>query len=460
MKLFAIVLVFSTILIGISSEIKAQNTKGLWNLREKDSLLEYASQGKYYKGVILNYSSSMHELIPKRPNKFEYIRTGKLKRTQCIYEAKNAEDLVIQIFADFSSYNNNSQHCHTSELSNYNSFRIVGKEQKKMIGYHIAEDENYQSTITKKIIKNHGPHEDLQSIVMDSIIPVAQLNDAVLYEMIKNKNRLLLAKDNEHTIIKDVKLDQLKWTENFYPEVIVGKNQFYLQIEEAEEYKIISIDPQNGNVSVIVEDGYAPRFYNDHLYYMSGDGLIKLNPDNNTTTQILTDDQLDVIKVNPNYTFLEDQLIWGNKNIYVAKIEFLQAFNFAELNEIKDQLTKLQDQLKATGFDAFHILDPYGEIEEVVDAPPKVKFSDLPENEQNLITQIKDLREKKKNLEKKLSEQMKAGALVEKSKRGFMPEEYKLMQHPVTREPIFVTDQMGWPIYTWSDIIFLPSVLR
>ncbi len=108
------------------------------------------------------------------------------------------------------------------------------------------------------------------------------------------------------------------------------------------------------------------------------------------------------------------------------------------------------------GFEEYELLDPVAE--EGADIGPKVKFSDLPENEQKIINEIKVLREKRIEIQKKLSEQMKAGNLAGKAKKGVMPEEYKLMQHPVTRKPIFVTDQIGWPIYTWRNIMILPPV--
>lgn len=457
MRLIIIAIILLITVLGISTQTKAQNIKGMWNIREKDSLLEYASQEKYYKGVIWDYSSTMHELIPKRDDTYDYIRTSKYKKTHCTYEAANAEELVIQIFADFSNFNNSPANCQTTDLENYNSFRMVGKDKEKMVGYHITADENYQTSMTMNYINIHSPNEIVKSMASDSIKPIAQLNDAIVYAVM-NSESLLLEKKGKYSKISGITKKQLKWNENFYQDVVIGKNKFYLQQEEEEdEFKIISIDPLNGNISTVVEDGFAPRFYNDHLYFMSGNGLIKLNTENKTTTQVLTYDQVEAINVKPNYTLLEDQLIWGNENIFIAKIEFLQAFNFRELNEVKGRLSELRDQLDDLGFEEHHLLDPVAESE---DAPSKVKFLDLPENEQRLINAIKELRAKRKNIQMHLNEQMKAGVMAGNSRRGLLPEEYKLMQHPVTREPIFVTDQLEWPVYTPENIIFLPSAFE
>jgi hypothetical protein len=450
-------IVFFIIFLLPLSELSAQNgMKGTWNLREKDSLLKYAEKTEYYKGIIWDYSSAMHELIPESPDTYQYIRTSKYKKTRCTYKSSNAEELVIQIFADFSNYNNSTANCQTKDLSSYNRFITVGKDKDKMVGYHLTEDENYQSYTTKVYVNLYGPDEIGETIHRDSLSPLAQLNEAELFYSLNNGSVYLSDKNNLNKI-KGLSSDQIEWNENVYYNVLIGKNYFYLQLEQTkDEFKIVRIDPKTGEMATVVADAYAPRFYNDHLYYMADDGLIKMNPESNETSQILTHEQVDALSIKSNYTFLDEQMIWGNELIFLAHVDFLQSLQFSELNQVKERLSELQNQLDDLGFEEYDLLDPVAE--EGADNGPTIKFSDLPENEQKIINEIKILREKRIEIQKKLGEQMKAGNLAGKAKKGVMPEEYKLMQHPVTRKPIFVTDQIGWPIYTWRNIMILPPV--
>lgn len=442
-----------------TGDILAQeNFRGAWNLQEKDSLLKYAKEGKYYKGIIWNYNSTMHELIPQGSNTYQYVRTNKYKQIQCNYENIDATDVVIKIFSELSGFNGSSDNCRTNDVPIFNRFRIVGRKNDQILGYYLTEDENFKRQTTLVYVNLYEKNETGEIMETDSLSPIAQLDNFKLHQSIKS-SQIYLENNDILIKIKGLSSDQIQRNENFNPDVILGKDKFYLQFKEQNnQSKIVSIDPQTGEMDTIIKNGYAPRFYKDHLYYMAVNGLIKMNLKNKKISQVLDYDQLDAINVKTNYIIMDGQLIWGNEVIFLAHIDFLQSFKFSELKHVKARLKELQKQLSDSGFEEYELLDPV--VEHNSDEEPAVKMTDLPDNEQKIISEIKVLREKRKELQRKLSEQMKAGYLAGKAKRGVMPEEYKLMQHPVTQEPIFVTNQIGWPIYTWKDIIMLPPVME